>query len=179
MDLTTILFMLLIVTGALELFMIGAMPSFYYHLSIPVYFARHHYPEISHISVVQSILENNASQQKGCPKIIYKQLSENELAFREKFYYIRFRFCPTSLLFMHNKIECQPKDNRISVTGYLNWSALVFLLWLILVSLNSDSVIGPVIFFVITIILPYAWQIALNKEIFLILSRYNDWYVLE
>ena len=104
--------------GVGEFFLSTSWTPFFFRFGIPLY--RKEFPVLGHISGLDEYIHDLESQVPRSwqqPAIAFKALSQQELAFRQKF----GQRNPA-----HGHLNYDPRRQNLSLTGYLPWSSLLF-----------------------------------------------------
>jgi hypothetical protein len=163
-----ILFPLMIITVIAELIISGRWVPFYFRTGIPLFRKSFHYngqPAFSPESLSGAFTGGIAVP------LIFHSIGPNEIAFREKFFSLHlFSYTPV----MHGVIRVSDEQRQISVTGYANWSPLVFSAIFIYMDVSfyvHDVGYFPLLFLFVFWIVLYLIQFARFSKVFRILER--------
>ena len=127
-DILLILFILIGIVLIAEMRVSSKWKRFYF-LKGPVIFSKNYNVNaINALNELSRELENNFAR-KWLPSILFKQLDQNVIAFREKLFDFAFlSYTPV----MHGTVLVNNAGHELTVQGRLNWFPMAFsVLWLI------------------------------------------------
>ena len=146
-------FLILIVIVVIEMIVSGTWQSFYFTMGIPIY--KKTATLTSQTKPSPEDLNGLFSQSMAAP-ILFKQISDNQVAFREALFSFRImNYTPV----MHGLIQYSPGE--VQVIGLANWFAPVFIISFIAISISFMGPSGSGLLFV-------AFPIALFAALYLI-----------
>jgi len=125
---------------------------FYFHTGIPVFSRVVDLESVKEekIRVISAVLHNDENETMGNfgPKILFKEIAENELAFREEIWGSSiFRYFPI----MHGRIIIDPEMKQLKVLGLTNWYVLCLpLMYFSITKTNGRSDETNLIFLYVT-----------------------------
>lgn len=119
------IFVAVLAVALLEVLAQAAWVPLYFRLGIPVYRRRMVCTGEPRMAALEGPLEEAFKGGLG-PPIAFRALSPDELAFRERM--LAFRLLSYTPV-MHGQARVDPVDRTVTVSGYLNWYPLAFLVF--------------------------------------------------
>jgi hypothetical protein len=133
----------------------------YFRFGIPIYFRRETAPVRSGLKGAD--LEPRFTNRPQLPRIRFKSLSRQWIAFHEAFFENRgtVHYVPV----MHSSVQLDPQKNRLTIIGYLDWYVIFTFIYLVLRSLDdpSFSFVGVLVLFIFS--LSYFVQRNINHHV--------------
>ena len=127
------LFYLIFVFLIIEFILNSTWNSWYFRQGIPIY--RKNYTLPKDMTILAQRIQSKWIPDGWKLNLTFKDIAENEVAFREeiKFFVIGFQYAPV----MHGLIRRNSKPNGVEIVGYLNWSAIVFAVFFLAITLST------------------------------------------
>lgn len=160
-------FLIFLAAAALDVLCAGVWLPVYYRFGIPLYSRRRRLNDLAGSEIETSRLAAALSERFRArpehPSILFKALSEREIAAREKLFENRggIRYLPV----VHSLIRLHPERESVTVMGYINAYVLVALVYAAYRSTQETSFIPVALLILVVLGLSYAAQAGLNHHI--------------
>ena len=170
--------LLIAFSGTVELFFIVKIFPPYFRRGIPVYRISRRAENTPEFADIMDALENQLPRRQSFPQLVFRQVSENELAFREKSFAFKFR--PHLNGITHHKLVFVPGSNKVKIIGHMNWSILL-LIFLLSGLVNDGAISSRDAFsvFLLIMIVPYIWQVMICSDIMTTITNYDKRFTLD
>lgn len=160
-------FLIFVAAAAFDILCAGAWLPVYYRFGIPLYSRGRRLNDLTKPEIetnrLAAALSDRFRARPEHPSILFKALSEREIAAREKLFENRggFRYLPV----MHSLIRLHPERDSVAVVGYINAYVLVALVYAAYRSAQETSFIPVAVLILVVLGLSYAAQSSLNHHI--------------
>lgn len=140
----------------------------YFRIGVPIFYSRRAAPTLQGdcaqaAPLLKNGLESGFHGQPAHPSILFRDVQPCRLAFREAMFENRggFRYLPV----MHAALHLDPQHGEISITGFLNASVLLALVYMVYRSLVDRSFIPVAILIFIVLAISYMAQASISQRI--------------
>jgi hypothetical protein len=156
-------FILFAMLVALETLAAQAWLPAYFRFGIPIYVRSAACAVPFDPSEAAGRLQESLKSSPMHPSIRFQAFNERQLAFREALFENRggIKYLPV----MHSLIRLRPGGRALTLTGYLNWSILAALLYLVYRTLTDRSFIPVAILVLFILTLSYVFQSGANGRV--------------
>lgn len=135
----------------------------YYLSGIPVFFISGRVNAAADLTALAAWLTESFKSSPTHPSIFFKQIGLTQIALREALFELRagIRYLPV----MHAYIRFNPTGETFHITGYLNWSILAALVYLVYRATSDQTFFPVAILLMVVLVISYLSQVALLRQV--------------
>lgn len=153
------LFFVLIAIVLIEAILSGMWLPTYFRSGIRLFRKTIAYSEEPHTRLDPEELSRRF-QRSVAPSLVFREFNGSEIGFRERLFQLcLFQYTPI----MHGLISIDRGKRVVSVTGYVNWSILVFPIFVFLI--DPELAVIASVFMIAVIGVIYAYQAQLYRKV--------------
>jgi hypothetical protein len=136
------LFAMIFGSNILELIIAGSWWPEYYRKGIRIYYNKSQFLGTAPNNLDEFVL-SEAFKKKRAHSLVFKSISDNEFAFRERI--VQFIALSPAVRLMHGNIKIDYKTKTFELTGFLDWWVCILITILVVTLINKLEFLLPIL----------------------------------